>query len=200
VSVASTALAAAARQAPSQFPFDDPPRAFYEGVVIESVIDNVDVIEPVIVAVHVHGNDTVGVIAPNVDDPDPLRDPVRLPRSRASATLELALVAPACGRNMQLRECRAPVLAIRSQGQPVCVHGYDHLHGIVPVHVHGHDHGLDHVNVDDHDHDRDVLATDPERHCWSALLAKPETTACAACLHAARGHGRPAAPFLGGPP
>jgi hypothetical protein len=36
--------------------------------VIVIVIEYVDVIEPVIVAVHVHGNANVIVISPNVDE------------------------------------------------------------------------------------------------------------------------------------
>lgn len=43
-----------------------------------------------------------------------------------------------------------------------CIHGVDHLHGVVPVHERGHDHGGDHGHDHDHDNDNDSeLVTAP---------------------------------------
>jgi hypothetical protein len=95
------------------------------------VIVPVIVIGPVIVAVHVHGNDTVIVIGTGGS------------RSRASRALADTSNEMITGDSTLAPdpEPRSPP-GIRLR-RPID-NGSDHAHGGVPVHVHGHDHGSDH--------------------------------------------------------
>jgi hypothetical protein len=108
------------------------------GYVFIVAVD-VNVIDPVIVVVHVHVNAPVDVIDA-VDDTELWSASSRSRQSASGSALprahSWASTSSLWKLSMQLASTPAAVGCV--------VDGVDHDHGVVPVHVHGLDHGSDH--------------------------------------------------------
>jgi hypothetical protein len=116
--------------------------------VIVNVNVAVIVIDPLIVAALVSGNDAVEVID-TVDEDATGRS--EQPIARACSTPRSSMYTGAD----RIARLGTPWRCWRAD-RSLIVQGIDHLHGVVPAHERGHDQGVDH----DHDHDHDHGHTD----------------------------------------